>query len=363
VAAYGAGNYRASQGRGPAAGFSFTVYAVLAIVLMALDRRGGWLNHARYYLSAAAYPLQLAVSSPGQAWHWSQESLTARETLQAQNAELRQRDRDLSLKVMRLAALERENADLRGLRAALPPVADHWMAAEVIATDEDPTSQRQRLVINRGVHNGVFKGQTVMDSYGVLGQTTRVGPWSSEVMLITDPEHAIPVEIARTGVHTLALGTGDPDSLSLRFLPGNADIKTGDLLLTSGLGGVFPQGYPVARVAAVRREAVEPLAQFRATPLAQLASLREVMLVWFQEDHPAAPSQMKDGQSSAQASTGNASVQRLPAPALELLPLPDEPKLVPLLPPGALLTPPPKSAKPGKKSTPAASAPKAAHAP
>lgn len=311
---------------------------------MVLDRRGSWLNHARYYLSAAAYPLQLAVSSPGQAWHWTQESLTARATLQAENAALRQRNRDLSLQLMRLDALERENADLRGLRAALPPVADHWLAAEVIATDMDPTSQRQRLVINRGERNGVFKGQTVMDSYGVLGQTTRVGPWSSEVMLVTDPEHAIPVEIARTGVHTLALGTGDPDSLSLRYLPDNADIRTGDLLVTSGLGGVFPQGYPVARVAAVRRDAVEPLAQFRATPLAHLSSLREVMLVWFQDTHPAAPSRMKDGQSTAQATTGDASLRRQPAPPLELLPVPDEPRLSPSPPPGPGPGPAPKAA-------------------
>jgi rod shape-determining protein MreC len=324
VAAYGAGNYRASQGRGAAPGFGFTVYAILAIVLMVLDRRGGWLIQARYYLSAAAYPLQLAVSSPGQAWRWTQDSLTARETLQAQNAALRQRDRDLSLKLMRFEALERENADLRALRAALPPVAEHWMTAEVIATDMDPTSLRQRLVINRGLRNGVFKGQTVMDSYGVLGQTTRVGPWSSEVMLVTDPEHAIPVQIERTGVHTLALGTGDPDSLSLRFLPGNADIKTGDLLLTSGLGGVFPQGYPVARIAEIRHDPAQPT-QFRATPLAHLAALHEVTLVWFQEGHPAAPTRLKDGATT----TGNPSLQRQPVPALPLLPMPSLPRLTP----------------------------------
>lgn len=316
------------------------MYALLAIVLMVLDRRGGWLTHVRYYLSAAAYPLQLVVSSPAQAWNWSQESLTARESLQAQNAALRQRDRELSLQVMRFAALQRENADLRGLRAALPAVADHWMAAEVISTDMDPTGLRQRLVINRGAHNGVFRGQAVMDSYGVLGQTTRVGPWSSEVILITDPEHAIPVANERTGVHTIASGTGDPDSLTLRYLPGNADVKTGDLLITSGLGGVFPEGYPVARVAAVRRDAADPLPQFRATPLAHLTALHEVMLVWFQETNPAAPSQLQNGV----AKTGNPALQRQPVPPLELLPVPDEPKLVPLLPPGAL-TPTPAHAK------------------
>jgi rod shape-determining protein MreC len=324
VAVYGAGNYRASQGRGTAPGFSFFVYAVLAIVLMVLDRRGGWLVQARYYLNGAAYPLQLAVSSPAQAWRWTADSLTARETLQAQNAALRARERELSLKVMRFEALDRENTELRGLRAALPAVADHWMAAEVIL-DVKPNDPGQRLLINRGARNGVFKGQAVMDNYGVLGQTTRVGPWSAEVILVTDPEHAIPVEIERTGIHTIAVGTGDPDSLTLSYLPGNADVKTGDLLLTSGLGGVFPQGYPVARIAEVRHDAVQPLAQFSATPLAHVSALHEVMLVWFQDTHPAAPTELKNGATT----TGNPALQRQPAPALDLLPLPTVPRLTP----------------------------------
>ena len=335
MAVYGAGNYRASQGRGTAPGFSFTVYAILAIVLMVLDRRGGWLVQARYYLSGVAYPLQLAVSSPAQAWHWTESSLLARETLEAQNAALRARERELSLKAMRFEALARENAELRNLRTALPAVADHWMAAEVIL-DVKPNDPGQRLLINRGARNGVFKGQAVMDNYGVLGQTTRVGPWSAEVILVTDPEHAIPVEIERTGVHTIAVGTGDPDSLTLSYLPGNADVKAGDLLLTSGLGGVFPQGYPVARIAEVRHDAVQPLAQFRATPLAHVSALHEVMLVWFQDTHPAAPPQLKDGATTA----GNPALQRQPAPALELLPLPSVPRLKP--PPAAASAPGPK---------------------
>jgi rod shape-determining protein MreC len=317
VAAYGAGNYRASQGRGTAPGFSFFVYAVLAIVLMVLDRRGGWLVQARYFLSAAAYPLQLAVSSPGEALRWTQNSLTARATLESQNAALRARDRELSLQVMRFEALVRENAELRGLRSALPPVADHWMAAEVVDADQDP-GHRQRLLLNRGARNGVFKGQAVMDNYGLLGQTIRVGPWSAEVLLVTDLEHAVPVEIERTGVHTIAVGTGFPDSLALPYLPANADVKPGDLLLTSGLGGVFPHGYPVARIAEVGQDKVQPSAQIRATPLAHLAALHEVTLVWFQESHPAAPVRLKDGATT----TGNPALQRQPATPLELLPMP-----------------------------------------
>ena len=342
MAAYGAGNYRVSQGRGPAAGFSFTLYAILAIVLMVLDRRGGWLTQARYYLSAAAYPLQLAVSSPAQAWHWTQETFTARATLEAENAALRARDRELSLQTMRFDALLRENDELRGLRSALPPVADHWMPAEVV--DLELNALKQRLLVNRGAHNGVFRGQAVMDSYGLLGQTTRVSPWSSEVMLITDPEHAVPVEIERTGVHTIAVGTGDPDSLALPYLPANADIKYGDLLLTSGLGGVFPQGYPVARITEIRRDAVQPLAQIRASPLAKLTLLREVMLVWFEDGHPAAPVQLKAGA----ATSGNPTLQRQPGPPLTPLPLPDLPRLA--LPPAPSSAPSSAPTKPPLKA-------------
>jgi rod shape-determining protein MreC len=329
VAAYGAGNYRASQGRGPAPGLSFFLYAVLAIVLMFLDRRGGWLVQARYYLSAAAYPLQLAVSSPAQAWHFTRDSLTARETLQAQNAELLKQNRDLSMKLMRFDALAHENAELRGLRQALPTVADHWMPAEVV--DVELAELRQRLLINRGARNGVFRGQAVMDNYGLLGQTTRVGPWSSEVILVSDPEHAVPVEVERTGVHTIAVGTGDPDSLVLPYLPANADVKPGDLLLTSGLGGVFPQGYPVARIGDIHHDPAQP-AQIRATPLAHLNSLHEVTLVWFEQSHPAAPTQLKDGATT----TGNPALQRQPVPPLELLPIPALRRLAP----------PPDTAKP-----------------
>jgi rod shape-determining protein MreC len=290
---------------------------------MVLDRRGGYLVQVRYFLSATAYPVQLAVSSPAQAWHWTRASLTARETLEAQNAALLKQNRDLSMKLMRFEALASENAELRGLRQALPMVADHWMAAEVVDVELNPL--RQRLLINRGARNGVFKGQAIMDNYGLLGQTTRVGPWSSEVILVSDPEHAVPVEIERTGVHTIAVGTGDPDSLVLPDLPANADVKPGDLLLTSGLGGVFPQGYPVARIAEIRRDAAQA-AQIRATPLARLNALHEVTLVWFQDTHPAAPTRLKDGAST----TGNPALQKQPAPALELLPLPALPRLTPV---------------------------------
>ena len=275
------------QGRGGSAGFRFTLYAVLSVVFMYLDQRGHYLERVRYVLQAAAYPIQLAVNSPPAAWRWLQESARTREALEAENTRLRAAQRDLELRTMRYEALARENGALRGLAAALPPVAERWLAAEIVSIQL--SSLRQRLLIDRGALSGVFKGQAVLDDRGLIGQTTHVGPWSAEVILITDPEHAVPVRIERTGLRTIAVGAADTTSLALPYLPANADVRSGDLLVTSGLGGVFPEGYPVARVTEVHRDAVQPLAQVRAAPLAHIDTDKEVMLVWFKTDHPAAP--------------------------------------------------------------------------
>src|SRR5262245_970449 len=207
MAAFGASANRPLPGRGASPGFRFTLYALLSIFLMFLDQRGGWLEAARYLMQATAYPLQLAVSSPSAAWNWVQESLQTREALRAENEKLKARQRALELRTLRFEALAQENTQLRSLRSALPPVAEKWLIAEVVNVELN--SLRQRVLINRGTRNGVFKGQAVLDDRGLLGQTTHVGPWSAEVILITDPEHAVPVQIERTGVRTIAVGAGN----------------------------------------------------------------------------------------------------------------------------------------------------------
>lgn len=307
MAAFGTGA-RQLQGRGGSSGFRFTLYALLSIVIMFLDERSHWLENARYFLQATAYPIQLAVSSPSAAWSWLQESFETRDALRKENNRLRAQQRAMEIRSMRFEALQQENAELRGLKEALPAVAERWEVAEVINVDLN--SLRQRVLLNRGTSNGVFKGQAVMDEKGLLGQTLHVGPWSAEVILITDPEHAVPVQIDRNGLRTIAVGTGDTASLALPYLPSNADVKTGDLLVTSGLGGVFPAGYPVARVTEVHHDAVQPLAQVRAKPLADIDLDREAILVWFRQDHPAAPGTV----SMADSHTGSARMQPLPAP-------------------------------------------------
>src|SRR4029077_12725361 len=156
--------------------------------MMYLDQRQHYLERARYVLQAAAYPIQLAVNSPPAAWRWLKEGFPPREALPGDNAHLRAAARDLELRTMRYEALARENAELRGLAQALPPVADRWLPAEIV--NIQLSSLRQRLLLDRGAANGVFRGQAVLDDRGLIGQTTHVGPWSAEVILITDPEHA-----------------------------------------------------------------------------------------------------------------------------------------------------------------------------
>jgi rod shape-determining protein MreC len=188
---------------------------------------------------------------------------------------------------MREQALEQENAELRGLRASLPPLIQQWQLAEIISVETNPL--RQRIVINKGGRDGVFVNEAVVDANGILGQVARIGPWSAEVILATDPEHAIPVEVTRNRLRSIAVGAGSSGELVLPYLAVNSDVKSGDLLVSSGLGGVFPAGLPVARITGVRREANQLLAQVRAQPLAGVDRDREVLLLRFEPKHPAAP--------------------------------------------------------------------------
>ena len=281
------GSSRSFGGRGPSFGFRFFCYALLSVVLMFYDRKGGWLDTARYGLQAAVYPLQLAVNSPSAAWRWMQESFTTREALQKEVDTLRNQLRDQQLMTLRQAALESENATLRGLSTTLPEVVEKRLVGEVISVEV--STLRQRLIINRGGNSGVYKAQPVITGKGVLGQVYRLGPFSSEIILITDAEHALPVQVLRSGVRTIALGMGRTTQLELPYVAQNYDVKVGDILVTSGLGEVFPFGLPVARVTKVERAPAQPLAQIFAAPLAGIEADREVLFIWARPGHPAAP--------------------------------------------------------------------------
>jgi len=287
MAVFGTEVDRPLYGRGPSPGLRFTVYAILSVVLMYYDQHGRWELRLRFALQAAAYPVQFAVNSPSAVWRALSETFQDRALLRAENGLLRARERELELQVMRATALEQENAELRDLRGSMPPLIKSWQLAEIISVETDPL--RQRIVINKGTRDGVSPNQAVVDGGGILGQVERVGPWSAEVILVTDPEHAIPVAIVRNSLRSIAVGSGNSGELLLPYLAINSDIKGGDLLVSSGLGGVFPAGLPVARITGVRRESNQLLAQVRAQPLAHIERDREVILLQFQPTHPDAP--------------------------------------------------------------------------
>ena len=309
MAGFATGAGRPLQGRGGSPGFRFALYAILSIAFMVLDQRFDWLERAHSVMQAATYPIELAVSSPVAAWHWVQNSFATRDSLEAENKLLRTQLRDLEVRSMRYDALAQQNAALIGLRQSLPPVASRWLPAEIVNIQLD--GLRQRVLIDRGTVNGVTASQAVLDDHGVVGQTMHVGPWSAQVILITDPEHALPVSIARTGLRTIAVGAGDSTSLGLPYLPANADVRVGDVLVTSGLGGVFPPGYPVARIIEVHKDAVQPLAHVRAAPFAHIDTDTEVMLVWFRHDSAATPLSERNGELT----TGDRNIRPLPTAA------------------------------------------------
>jgi rod shape-determining protein MreC len=235
-------------------------------------------------LSIAGYGVEVTVSSPFVAWGWLSDYFATRGHLLEQNATLRAHERETDFRLQRFEALEQENQRLRGLRASTAHIAEKFLVGEIMQVDLDP--YRHRVRINKGSNDGVVQGQAILDAVGVVGQITRVGVFSSEAILITDAEHAIPVQVNRNGLRTIAVGTGNLGQLSLPYLAANSDIREGDLLVTSGLGGVFPAGYPVATVKKIDRAVAQTLVSIIATPAAALDRDREVLLVWFTQPPP-----------------------------------------------------------------------------
>jgi len=264
---------------GPALGLRLIVLALMSAGLMVADHRQHRLAAFRDWVSTAAYPFQWAVQAPLAAWMATRESLATRASVEADNVRLAADNLVLRLKLMRYESLEQENQRLRAARESTSRVVQRSLIAEIVRVDLDPF--RQRVLVNKGSMNGVFRGQAALDANGIFGQVTRAGPISAEVILISDPEHAIPVQVNRTGTRSIALGTGRSGLLSLPYLPQNTDVIVGDLLVSSGLGGVYPPGYPVGKVSAVVRDPAQPLLSVEAEPLAALDRDPEVLLVWF----------------------------------------------------------------------------------
>ncbi len=267
-----------SPARIPALGLRVIVLILVSIVLMYLDHRQNHLDGIRRGIGAAVYPVRLVVDAPVRFWAWLGESTTSRNELELELGRLQAERLLTNARLQRLTALEAENARLRALLEARTRVRDEVRVAEIMAVDANP--YEHNLIIDIGTRDGVYDGQAIVDADGVVGQVIETGIMTSQAVLISDADHALPVEVNRNGLRTIAVGTGEIDRLDLPFLPNNADIRAGDLLVTSGLGGAFPAGYPVAVVDTVTRMPSEPFADVSATPSAALDQVREVMLVW-----------------------------------------------------------------------------------
>ena len=244
--------------------------------------RHGAFGSLRTPLSMAVYPLQLMVSTPVNLVREWIDSVTTYIGLLEENRRLKDEELVLKTRLLKFAALEQENIRLRGLLDTSFKVGEQVLIAELLSINLVP--YEHVVEVNKGTRFGVHPGQAVFDANGVVGQVLRTNPYSSEVMLITDPSHAIPVQVNRNGLRTIALGTGLIDRLALPYLSSNADIQVGDLLISSGLGGVFPYGYPVATVTAIASQE-SPFAKISATPVAQLDRSRELLLV-FSDSNP-----------------------------------------------------------------------------
>jgi rod shape-determining protein MreC len=272
--------FRSTDASGRTTGLLFrcVLYSLIALALIIVDKRYDHLGKIRRLLSVVAYPVQIAVASPFEGWHWFRDSVTTRDALRADKTKLEAELRVAQFRLQRYEALEAETQRLRALRDNTAGVTDRFVIGDVMNVDLD--AFRERVLVDKGAGDGIYVGQAVLDSGGVFGQVARVGQLTSEVILVSDAAHAIPVQINRNGLRTVAVGTGDTNRLKLPYLPTSADVVAGDLLVTSGLGGGFPAGYPVGTIAEVKRDPAQSLADVDVKPAAALDRSRELLFVW-----------------------------------------------------------------------------------
>ena len=245
---------------------------------MFLDFRLDAFSSSRVFLNSLMSPIQYLANLPGQLLDVSAQRLTSRQALIAENEQLTNRLLLMSEKLQRFEVLERENAQLRRLLDAPVRQDMRKMVAELMAVDNTPYSQQ--IVINKGAIDGVFLGQAILDERGIVGQVMEVGTTNSRVLLISDVTHSIPVRSVRNNARFIASGGGVIDELFLEHVAHSTDVEVGDVLVSSGLGDVFPEGYPVAEVTEVVRDESRPFAQVTVLPLARLNRLKYLLILW-----------------------------------------------------------------------------------
>ncbi len=269
-------------GRGPSLQLRLFFAVMLSASLMLADTRLDTFSNVRHLLNSVVAPIQYLANTPRSMFDGLYERLDSRQTLLRKNTQLRRDVLELKNDLLLLQQYREENQRLRNLLGSSFVRDEQKVVTEVMAVD---TSQyTHQVVIDKGYIDGVYEGQPVLNEKGVVGQVNYVGAHNSRVLLLTDSSHAIPVQVVRNDIRVIASGTTHVDQIALQHIPTSTDIIEGDLLVTSGLGGVYPEGYPVAYVDRVEKDNRKPFATIEADPVVEFDRLRYLLLIWPNED-------------------------------------------------------------------------------
>lgn len=240
-------------------------------------REALWLTKVRTGLEYVVVPIVYLAQVPGAMSDWTQETFQSRASLLLENKRLTREHLLLSRKVQQMAALIEENNRLRSLLLSSETLDDNVLIAEVIGVDNDP--YRHEIILDRGHVDKISVGLAVIDQTGLMGQVIHVAPYTSRALLISDESHATPVQVSRNGIRAIAVGTGALDKLRLIHVPDTADLQVGDLLVSSGLGGRFPAGYPVGHITYIENDPGQSFAKIEVKPASHLDRRRHVLIV------------------------------------------------------------------------------------
>ncbi|WP_223516697.1 rod shape-determining protein MreC [Pseudomonas sp. GL-B-19] len=353
--------------KGPSLGVRLLVLVVLSVALMVVDARFTLLKPVRSQMSLVLMQSYWITDLPQRLWQGVASQFGSRTELVAENEKLKTENLLLQGRMQKLAALTEQNVRLRELLNSSALVNEKVEVAELIGMDPNPFTHR--IIINKGERDGVILGQPVLDARGLMGQVVELMPYTSRVLLLTDTTHSIPVQVNRNGLRAIASGTGNPERLELRHVADTADIKEGDLLVSSGLGQRFPAGYPVATVKEVIHDSGQPFAIVRAVPTAALNRSRYLLLVY--SDGRTAEERANEAAQAQEALDQHGGGPIIPATVPKPVPVAPAATVAPAAAPAAPVAPAapatatpakPAAAKPGAKKPPEA-APAAAKPP
>lgn len=300
--------------RGPSPFARLVFFAAVSLALMATDSRLHYLTEIRQGFIALLHPLQIIANAPSNLYLGAKEYLVTHDTLLQDNRQLMQQALTQSVDLQRLQSLQAENEHLRNLLGAAQALTQPARLGEILHMGRDPFTHK--VVVNIGSRQGIVAGQAVVDGAGIIGQVTRVYPFSSEVTLITDKELAIPIQIERNSLRAIAFGHGRDTTIDLPYLPANVDIRKGDKLITSGIDGVYPTGLAVATVTQIERNPDSPFAKITCTPIAGIENHRQLLLLGIPKtETPSGTITGAHGAATTSSSTSTGATPKRAAPA------------------------------------------------